>query len=95
VRAALEGSYEGPSYDGNGWVSIHGYAELPWAALVEHWRAQNDLLARVVERIPEDRWEAPCRVGPEGSMTLAALVKSYLAHLEHHVGQITSARRAG
>jgi hypothetical protein len=94
VRAALDGSYEGPSYDQAGWVAMHGYTELPWHALLNHWREQNNLLARVVERVPEDRWSAPCRVGPEGVVTLAALVESYLAHMEHHVGQITSAQPA-
>src|SRR5690348_7844660 len=29
VRAALDGSYEGPTYAQTGWVEMHGYASMP------------------------------------------------------------------
>jgi hypothetical protein len=35
VRAALEPAFEGPTYDQEGWVSVHRYREIPWTELVE------------------------------------------------------------
>ncbi len=88
VRAALDGAYEGPAYDQRGWVGLHGYRDLPWSALLDHWRGHNELLARVVERMPESRLAAPCRVGGDAPVTLAFLVEDYLRHLDHHVEQV-------
>jgi hypothetical protein len=88
VRASLEGSYDGPSYQQEGWVAMHGYESMPWKILLEHWRAQNELLCEVVDRIPEKHWEAPCRVGNAAAVTLRFLVEDYLVHLHHHVDQI-------
>jgi hypothetical protein len=88
VRASLDGSYEGPSYEQQGWVAIHGYDSMPWSTLMEHWRAQNELLCEVVDRIPENRLDAPCRVGTGAPVTLRFLVEDYLVHHSHHVNQI-------
>src|SRR3982750_4661140 len=63
VRAALDGSYEGPSYQQECWVSIHGYGSMQWDVLLRHWHSQNQLLCEVVERIPETRLDVQCKVG--------------------------------
>jgi hypothetical protein len=55
VRACLDGSYEGPTYNQAAWVDIHGYRVLPWRDLVEHWRWQNQSLGEVIRRVPEAR----------------------------------------
>jgi hypothetical protein len=91
VRAALDGFYEGPFYQQEGWVGIHGYKSMAWSNLVEHWRLQNELLCEVVERIPEERLDAPCRVGGNTPVTLRFLVEDYLNHLDHHARQIAGA----
>jgi len=88
VRAALDGSYQGPSYQQQAWVEAHGYRQFPWQALVHHWWEQNDLLAHVVERIPEHRLEAECRVGDHDPVSLSFLITDYLEHLDHHIAQI-------
>lgn len=90
VRAALEGVYVGPGYEQKGWVVMHGYGSMSWSALLEHWRMQNELLAEVVMRIPENRLTAECRVGDYAPMTLAYLIDDYLVHLDHHVQQIAT-----
>src|SRR6266849_2029334 len=90
VRAALDGSYEGPPYEQQGWVALHGYGELSWTELLRLWRAHNDLLARTVERIPPGRLEAPCRIGDGESVSLEFLITDYLDHLEHHLDQISA-----
>jgi hypothetical protein len=88
VRASLDGTYQGPGYQQREWVSIHGYDELSWNDLLAHWRLQNALLARVVERIPAERYDAGCTVGQNSPMTLEALIVDYLDHMEHHVKQV-------
>jgi uncharacterized damage-inducible protein DinB len=95
VRGALEGTYEGPAYEQQGWVNLHGYDGLPWSELVAHWQRQNDLLCAVVERIPEDKYDALCRVGTYAPVTLRFLVEDYLSHLHHHADQIAGAASAG
>jgi DinB superfamily len=89
VRAALDGSYNGPSYEQQGWVAMHGYRTMKWDVLLEHWRCQNELLCDVVERIPDSRLGGQCRVGEDAPVTLRFLIEDYLAHLGHHVHQIT------
>jgi hypothetical protein len=89
VRAAIDGHYEGPGYEQEGWVRLHGYAELPWTNLISTWRDRNTVLARLVERIEEQRLQAPCKVGDGAPVTLQFLIEDYLRHLDHHVCQIT------
>lgn len=90
VRASLDGSYQGPTYEQQGWVKMHDYQSMDWRVLLEHWRLQNELLAAVVERVPENRLSAPCRVGGGDPVTLKFLIEDYLAHLDGHVKQIVS-----
>jgi hypothetical protein len=88
VRAALEGSYEGPGYEQERWVDLHGYAEMPWPELVAFWKRYNELLARVVDRIPEDRLQSLCRIGGGDAVTLGFVIEDYLRHMRHHLAQI-------
>lgn len=89
VRAALQGHYTGPGYEQNGWVEMHGYGEMAWSDLLEHWRRQNELLARVVERVPASRLGSACVVG-DGmvAVTLEFLIDDYIAHMKGHLDQI-------
>ncbi len=88
VRAALEGSYTGPTYAQSDWVNIHGYGSMLWVSLLEHWRLQNVLLGEVIRRVPEPMLEAPCRVGDNTPVTLRFLVEDYVVHLDHHLEQL-------
>jgi uncharacterized damage-inducible protein DinB len=94
VRAALHGYYEGASYEQKGWVGIHGYRDLSWVALVNQWRTQNELLARVVANIPESSLEASCEIGRDPAVTLSFLILDYLNHMESHVEQIAGGDRS-
>ncbi len=86
--AALNGSYAGPEYDGEGWVRLNGYDQLPYATLLQHWRSRNELVAKVVERIPDAALAATCLIGNNHPVTLQFLIEDYLDHLERHVKQI-------
>lgn len=91
VRATLDGHYAGPGYQQEAWVRLHGYAEMPWNALLGSWRDRNAVLARIVERIPEERLNASCAIGDDSPVTLRFVIEDYLRHLDHHVDQIAGA----
>ena len=78
VLAVLNGSYQGPNYAQNGWVDLHGYDELTWDELLLHWSLRNQLLGRVVARIPAERWAAPVTIGSDPAMPLDAWILDYL-----------------
>jgi len=88
VRVSLDGSYAGPFYTQEGWVAAHGYGEMPWSTLLDWWRTYHEMLQAVVERIPEARLDAECRVGENEPVTLRFLIEDYIAHQQHHLAQI-------
>jgi hypothetical protein len=90
VRAAIDGTYAGPGYGQNEWVAAHGYAEQNWDDLLLWWSAEHQLLMAAVDRIPEERLEAMCRVGDDEPVTLRFLIEDYVRHQQHHLGQIFS-----
>ena len=85
-KAALEGEYAGPTYDGRGGVDMGGYADAPWMELIGHWETANGALSVLVERIPEERSMARCRIGE--AVTLEFLIDDYISHIQHHVDHI-------
>ena len=90
VRAATEGAYAGPQYAQGAWVAAHGYAEQSWDDLLLWWSVEHEILMAVVDRIPEDKLEALCRVGDDEPVTLRFLIEDYVRHQNHHLAQITS-----
>jgi hypothetical protein len=90
IRAALDGQYAGPGYAQQGWVNLHGYAEIPWPTLLEWWTAAHQMLEAVVARIPEDRLGTVCVVGQDSPVRLQFLIEDYIAHQRHHLAQILS-----
>ena len=87
VRATLE-PYTGPSYDGEGWVRVHNYADLPWSALTGFWSHYNHFLVGLLAVIPEDRLDNPCIIADEQSGTLRSVIEGYLDHMHHHLDHI-------
>ena len=90
TRAALEGEFAGPLYDGPGSVELGGYAEMPWSALIDGWKAVNRLLGPLVERISRERLSAPCRFGDADALSLGFIIDDYLLHMQHHLDHILS-----
>ncbi len=88
VRGAIDGVYSGPKYNQDAWVAIHGYAELPWQTLLDWWSTEHEILAIVVDRIPEERMSAQCTIGEDAPVSLQFLVEDYIAHQEWHLKQI-------
>lgn len=89
VRAATDGRYAGPKYAQDAWVVAHGYAEQSWETLLRWWQTEHEILAAVVDRIPEERLGAECAVGDNEPVTLRFLVEDYLAHQRWHFAQLT------
>ncbi len=87
VRAILDGHYEGPAYDQEGWVNLHGYADLSWTELFGLWRAENRLLGRAISSAPASASQATVKIAGE-QMSLPAWIEDYLGHLKHHLEQI-------
>ena len=90
VRAAIDGQYAGPKYAQDAWVAAHGYGDESWETLLRWWRAEHEILAAVVERIPEERLEAMCVVGDDAPVTLRFLIEDYLNHQRGHFTQLAA-----
>ncbi len=90
VRASVAGSYEGPQYGQEEWVAAHGYASQSWDTLLRWWDVEHEILAAVVDRVPEDRLEAICVVGGESPVTLRFLIEDYIEHQLWHLKQLTA-----
>lgn len=94
VRGAIEGEYAGPAYAQDEWVAAHGYASQPWEMLLRWWEAEHEILAAVVDRIPEERLQASCVVGGDAPVTLRFLVEDYISHQRWHLAQIANGATA-
>ena len=88
VRASLDGRYQGPGYEQDGWVRAHGYHEIPWANLVDMWEKHNALLLEVTQRIAPDRLGAPCEIGANAAVTLGFVIEDYVLHMQHHLDHL-------
>jgi hypothetical protein len=91
INAALAGEYAGPSYDGDGWVKLGGYADMSWSEVLNLWAALNRALAVVVANIPPERMATPCRIGGGEPVTLEFVIADYIDHMRAHLQHIVSA----
>ena len=88
VRALQVEGLVFPPYEQEDWVRLQDYNSTAWESLVELWRLYNYHLAHVIRRIPGDRLEVVCRIGPHEPVTLGYLVEDYVVHLKHHLRQL-------
>jgi hypothetical protein len=88
VRASIDGSYTGPKYAQDEWVAAHGYADQSWPTLLQWWEIEHEILSSIVDRIPEERLNAPCTVGDNDPVTLQFLIEDYIDHQKWHMNQI-------
>jgi hypothetical protein len=90
VRAALEGSYNGPSYAQNEWVKLHAWEQLPWKTIVGFWQQHNILLVHVIARISTERLDSQCVIDYRPAGTLRFLIADYVLHMQHHLDHLLS-----
>lgn len=88
VRAQQVEEFTFPKYEQELWVKQQGYDESSWHELIEFWRLYNRHLAQVIKRIPDEKLEVVCRIGPYEPVSLRYLVEDYLIHLKHHLNQL-------
>jgi hypothetical protein len=88
VRAAIDGEYAGPKYRQDEWVLAHGYENQSWVTLLHWWRVEHEILMAVVDRIPDSRLDAQCRIGDDAPVTLRWLIEDYLAHHRAHFNRL-------
>ena len=88
VRAMLADALEFPRYEQDGNIRVQAVQEADWLLLVSLWASYNRFLAHVIARIPANKLETVCRIGPYEPVTLRYLAEDYLTHLKHHLGQI-------
>ena len=88
VRGQLVSPLVLPDYDQEAWVALQRYRERPWAELVELWVRLNLHLAVVMEGVPGDKLQTPCRIGDGEPEPLEQWMRHYLEHLKHHLVQI-------
>ncbi len=106
VRAQFRDDLDFDGYVQDEWIAAQHYGDAPWSRLVELWRLYNLHLLHVVSRIPVDKLTAPRRphsldkiafrvVDKQEAATLEYLIRDYVEHLKHHLGQIhVTAERA-
>jgi hypothetical protein len=90
VRAAIQGSFTGPDYAQEAWVSAHGYAGQSWETLLRWWKIEHEILSAAVDNIPEERLDAICTVGENAPVSLRFLIEDYLRHQRWHFTQLNS-----
>jgi hypothetical protein len=99
VRAQARDDLVLEGYEQDEWIAAQHYQEAPWARLVELWRLYNLHLAHVVAGVPEGEVRRPRHphslhriafrlVDEQEPTTLEHLIRDYVEHLKHHLGQI-------
>ena len=88
VRAQSEPDFAMPGYVQESWVDSNRYDARAWSDLVEFWSVYNRHVLHVMETLPRQFSERPCRIGNDDPVTLEFLMVDYVGHLEHHLRQI-------
>jgi hypothetical protein len=83
--------YKVISYRQNELVTINHYQDLPLTHLLDLWKALNQQIIYVVQNIPTEKLDYPVdQQYDNGEMkSLGWIICDYVAHLEHHLGQVT------
>ncbi|MDX6383728.1 MAG: hypothetical protein QOK48_1301 [Blastocatellia bacterium] len=99
VLAQIKDDLVFPGYDQNNWVEVQHYQRASWSRLVDLWRAYNLHLLHVMNSTPAEKLSRQCAahsfqqiafetVKESEPSTLEYLMKDYVVHLKHHLGQI-------
>jgi hypothetical protein len=84
--------YRVVSYKQNELVAVNHYQELPIDHLLELWSLLNKQIVYVVRNIPPKNLEFPVDPGYDNGelRTLGWVFCDYVAHMEHHLKQVTA-----
>jgi DinB superfamily len=79
-------------YNQNEWVRLNHYETVEKEDLILLWSLLNRQISRIIKNIPTENLELPCHFKVDGQLqivTLQYVIEDYVAHLKHHLGQIT------
>jgi hypothetical protein len=88
ARALADRKLVAAGYPHDEWVRLQEYRSFVWRDLVQSWLSLNNLLAHVLVRVPEEKLNAPCRIGINDPVPLSKLISGYVEHCEDILGQI-------
>ena len=99
VRAQFQEDLVFPGYQQEEWVSTQRYREAAWPSLIVLWKEFNLHLARVMDVIDPELRNRPrtkhaldriawTTVPADTPATLEYFMHDYVAHMEHHLGQV-------
>lgn len=77
-------------YNQDDWVRIQQYQMGSWGGLLQLWSAYNAHLSTLIAHLPDTVLSARCDIGKEEPVTLDFVIRDYLRHVRHHLGEITS-----
>jgi len=87
-RYQTNGNLEFPGYDQLQFVRRAHYDSYNFATLLILWFNYNKLLLHMIDHIPPQELQSTLNIGDRPTITLAALVEDYFAHMEIHEEQI-------
>lgn len=99
VTAQLTSDLVFAGYDQDAWVTTQRYQDAPWSDLVVLWRDLNLHIARTMTSIPIEVRRRQRRehnldriafrpIPADQPTTLDYLMRDYVEHMKHHLGQI-------
>ncbi|WP_062238938.1 DinB family protein [Fictibacillus sp. FJAT-27399] len=77
------------SYNQDFFVEIHDYQHSFTVEDILHlWISINKQIAALLVNVSEEQWKLECKVDAQNIQTLEWLVRDYIDHMNHHLGQI-------
>ena len=88
ARALTSPELTAVEYPPDSWLAAQNYQEMLWSEARTLWLSLNGLLLHVIQAIPAEKVETPCRIGAAPPIPLRELVERYIAHCDDIVGQL-------
>jgi uncharacterized damage-inducible protein DinB len=82
------------AFDQEDWAAMPGYEGLPVETAVEVIRSTRAMTSALLDRLPDDAWDAEGRNTERGRVTLEDIVTHAAGHLDIHARQIWDNVRA-
>jgi len=89
VRALAQPRLDWPGYDQMAHVAVQNYAHADPAICLTLFAAYNQHISHVIRQITAAKTSTLCTIDSAPAMTLSELALDYVAHLEHHLRQLT------
>ncbi|UZJ78561.1 DinB family protein [Fictibacillus sp. KU28468] len=77
------------SYNQDFFVEIHDYQHSFTVEDILHlWISINKQIAALLVNVSEEQWKLECKADAQNIQTFEWLVRDYIDHMNHHLGQI-------